>query len=583
MKRPWRRFTLALALVGFGLRAPAQEPPPPAETFGETVRVEVVNVEVFVTDKRGTPVTGLGKEDFELSVDGRAVPISNFYAAVGARPLGAPPAEVAAPAAETADLAAAAEPPERRLHIAVVVDNDHIRAVNRKRVFEKLRGFLDARLRDDDLVTVASLEPELVIHSDFLSDRAAVAAMLDELEGASDRPQVQEMERRQILGRLSTTGREYNRQQYAETAGGYDSPELLIRIRAWAESEYARSQGTLRTLGQVVGSLAGVRGRKALLYVSDGIATRPGEEMFVAWSDRFGDLTPAPQGLRSAGFDTDYFREIGRFDLIPQVEELGRLASAAGVTWYSLDAESDRAGTLRSADMAGGVSNEALDVLEANVREPLEVAADLTGGRRIQASTRLDADLAAIATDFETYYSLGFTPDPESEKKDHRIRVKVRGKGLVVRHRESWQPRSNDDLAAERTTAALLYHAVSNPLAVELEPGTPQPRDDGSLVLPVEVRIPLANLLLVPRGDVYATQLSLFVSTRDERGQARRVQKLPFNAAIPADQLEAAQGQSARYTLPLIVRPGDQELALGVRDDLGSAESYVRLELTSLK
>ena len=46
----------------------------------DSVRVDVVNVEVFVTDKDGKPVYGLKREDFELIVRGEQVEISNFFA-----------------------------------------------------------------------------------------------------------------------------------------------------------------------------------------------------------------------------------------------------------------------------------------------------------------------------------------------------------------------------------------------------------------------------------------------------------------------------------------------------------------------
>src|SRR4029077_10137092 len=52
----------------------------PAETFGTAIDVSVVNLDVFVTDKKGKPVTGLRQEDFEILEDGKPVAISNFYA-----------------------------------------------------------------------------------------------------------------------------------------------------------------------------------------------------------------------------------------------------------------------------------------------------------------------------------------------------------------------------------------------------------------------------------------------------------------------------------------------------------------------
>ena len=576
MKRHWKRLGLILALCGLPFPANAQ---PAAETFAETVDVEVVNVEVFVTDRQGRPITGLGREDFELRLDGQPMPISYFYAAAGGRTVETA-TDFVAPSSTPSPPPAVARPPDQQLRIAVVVDNGHIKAGNRKRVFAQLRTFLDTRLADDVLVTVVSLNPELVVHCDLLRDRRAVAAILNQIERASDRPRTLESERRQILNQLSTTGRIYNRADYTDGSGP-DSSALVARIRAYAQSEFNRSQMTLRSLGRVVSTLAGVPGRKALLHISDGIANRPGEEMFAALVYRYGDGTPAPQGLRSAGVDSDYFREIGRFDLIPQFRQLAQLANAARVSWYAIDAESDHAGDLRSAATRGGVATEALDALETNVREPAELTATLTGGRRLQVSAR-DLDLAAIASDFDSYYSLGFTAPEESEDRPHRLKVKVRGKGIIVRHRDSWKPKSSDERSAEKTTAALLYHTVSNPLGIEVGLSAPERRDDGNFVLHAEISIPLANLLLVPRGDVSTTQLSFFVTTRDRHGQARRIQKLPFNASIPVDKLEEALKHSVRYALPMVVRPGDRQIALGVRDDFGRAASYVRLDLGSL-
>ncbi len=46
--------------------------------FRDTVDVRLVNVEVWVTDRRGEPVTGLDAGDFEVREDGKRVAISNF-------------------------------------------------------------------------------------------------------------------------------------------------------------------------------------------------------------------------------------------------------------------------------------------------------------------------------------------------------------------------------------------------------------------------------------------------------------------------------------------------------------------------
>ncbi|MCP4204084.1 MAG: VWA domain-containing protein [bacterium] len=580
-----RHLSILLALLAIAGIASAQETDVTLTTrpgaFFETVDVNIVNIEVFVTDKSGLPVTGLQREDFELLVDGAPREITNFYTATRGRPaaFSSPDRAEDLQAPALPDVPARV-PSNQTLYLAVVVDNEHIRSVNRARVFRDLRKFLATRLEQGAFVTMSSLNPELVIHSDFVDDPRALGAMLDELERAADRPRINEIERRQILSELSTTGRIYNRADYAEGRVAFDSPDLINRIRAYAQIEFNASQSTLRNLSRVVSSLAGVEGRKALLYVSEGIVNRPGEEMFLAWSYRYGDGTPAAQGLRSVGSDTDYFREIGRFDLMPQVRELAQLTSNARVGWYTIDAESDHGATLRSAAVGGSIASETLDVLEANVREPAELIGELTGGRRIQASTSLERDLAAI-DDFDTYYSLGFARPSGSEAGVHDVRVKVRGKGLKVRHRASFQLKSDDDRMADATVATLLYQKAENPLGLVLRPGARQERDDGDYILGVEVQVPLRNIALIPTDSgTHVAQLSLYVTIKGPDGQPRPVQKLPFSAAIPDEKLEEALGHSTHYTLPVVMRRGDQQIAVGVRDELGFVDSFLRLEIT---
>ena len=48
--------------------------------FSDRTEVNIVNVDVVVTDKDGQPVLGLKPEDFLLTADGEAQEISNFFA-----------------------------------------------------------------------------------------------------------------------------------------------------------------------------------------------------------------------------------------------------------------------------------------------------------------------------------------------------------------------------------------------------------------------------------------------------------------------------------------------------------------------
>ena len=69
---------LALALCGAAFAKPPAPPPPPA--FGEVMEVNVVNVDVYATDKSGNRVTDLKIGDFQVLEDGKPVEITNFEA-----------------------------------------------------------------------------------------------------------------------------------------------------------------------------------------------------------------------------------------------------------------------------------------------------------------------------------------------------------------------------------------------------------------------------------------------------------------------------------------------------------------------
>src|SRR5687768_11222453 len=71
---------LACLLASLG-DAAAQDARP--GVFGEVLDVRVVNLEVVVTDRDGARVRGLLPQDFELTVDGREVPIDFFSEVVG--------------------------------------------------------------------------------------------------------------------------------------------------------------------------------------------------------------------------------------------------------------------------------------------------------------------------------------------------------------------------------------------------------------------------------------------------------------------------------------------------------------------
>lgn len=592
---------LLVTLTGRPAGAQTAESPDseaPSGIFTEEVSVRVINVDVIVTDRSGKAIAGLGREDFELRLDGDPIPISNFYAEAGA-PGGRPGRDRPAiefstgerrdPSFRSLEKIQAGSP--RRSHVVILVDHTRLRSSNRKRAFNALRLAVD-ELGEDDLVSVVGVEGTLVFYSDFLFDREGIHRILDDVTRVSIKTDLGEIERRQIFGELAR-GMSGGIQARASQA---DQTQLTSRIQAYAAEEYARGVRSLRQIERVISTLAGVPGRKTLLYLGEGIPTRPGEGLYVELRNRFS----GPElGLRHQDPNTDYTRSVGRYDLTQQMRQLASAANRAGVTLYSIDAEGSHGGELRSALTEQGVTSEAASLVDENYREPLEYASKATGGRLLQSSGKLADQLVKLATGLQTFYSLGFTPpDGWQPGSDHDLKVAVLGKGLTVSHREAIRLPEPDEREAGATVAALMYQTVDNPLGIRATPGFETPREDGTAALPINIELPIAKLGFLPQGGspeggqtgkgpeggqtgrVQAASITFYVSLKDAEGNAGKVQKIPFHLAIPDDKMDEARADSAHYPLPLVLRPGDRQVAIGIRDNVSGRFSAIRLDVS---
>jgi hypothetical protein len=150
---------------------PAVAPPAPAigaGDFFESIDVSVVNVDVYVTDKKGNRVNGLTRDDFEILEDKKPMAITNFYAVDEGRPV--PTAEELANPAPPGPAAVPGMPPEipedQRLHLVVYIDNFNIHPFSRNKTFTALREFCaraDAgRSRDADDLRPRAARPAAV-------------------------------------------------------------------------------------------------------------------------------------------------------------------------------------------------------------------------------------------------------------------------------------------------------------------------------------------------------------------------------------------------------------------------------------
>ncbi|MEM6796802.1 MAG: VWA domain-containing protein, partial [Acidobacteriota bacterium] len=548
------------------------------ESFFDTVEVDLVNLEVFVTDRDGRPVTGLTAADFEVYRDGEPVDITNFYAAEATTRS----AETAAALGADEDAAAAEATTDEasRLNLVVFIDNQNIAPRNRNRVIDALRGSLFFNLRDEDRVTLMSYDGSLNIRQGLTRDPRDLAAALDEIAQGGATGAFSGLDRLSILRELQQTDLDRDAATFAGPGLGpgqfeQDWNSILQRIRTYAQSEFGRTVATVETLGSLVDSLSGLEGRKALLYVSDGLSLRPGEALIQAFARK------APPGLINADLE-------GRdYDATQTFERLGKRANASRVTFYTMLAAgagsqgpslAERTAFFdEAADAAdlGQVWDQGFETLErSNFRASMQILAQSTGGLATLSSRDFTGAMRRVQQDLGTFYSLGFEA-PEDESNDHRVKVAVRRDGLKVRHRESFRQRSTEEQMKVRTQSALIFKDTKNPLGVVAEFGPPRKADKGrGYLVPVIVKFPLGKLVLAPGERTHDGRVSIYVGARAAgSGNLSPVQRLPAPVTIPNDQLMTALGQVAGYRMMLNMRDGEHSVAVSVRDEIAQIES----------
>lgn len=570
---------------------PAQQP----SGFGDVVEVTVVNIDVYVTDKEGNRVNGLRKEDFVVLEDGKPVQVTNFEAVQGtstsspAAPAPVPPS----PPAATPEAAPPPPPasPESALSLVVFVDNLHIRPENRTRALEQIREFLAANVRKGDRVLLSSHDLGLHTRQAFTDDPAAIDAALNKMEVLPSFGVQSANARREALRTMMVL--------YGLQGCDFD---IVTPVESYARQMQAEAKKTLGALTLMVNSLSGIPGRKALLYVSDGIPVTPGEELFQALYELCsggaaqagfggGNISEGVGGggrVSTEGSGGGYpasqaLLDAQGYSLVQRFSDLTAHANAHRVTFYTLQASGLRGFASADAGMEG--DERLLQMMtvqqtqKTNYQNSLNVMAADTGGRAMMDVNNFLPELARMQEDFSSYYSLGYNPSHLGQGKQHRIEVKVRKPNLRVRYRHSYRDKPLLERMVDRTLAALLHGLEDNPLAVTVEIGGQVPDQNGRFAVPVQLKIPIFKLALLNQDGGYEGKLRLFVATQDAQGGTSPVRQVEVPLKIAGKEVLNAMGQHYLYTVTLKLEPGEQHVAVAVHDTVSALTSYLSREV----
>jgi VWFA-related protein len=533
-------WTVPVLAAGLAM---AQEQQQSVPAFISEVRVNNITVDVQVRDDKGVPVTGLKKEDFRILENDQEQVVTNFSVVEGGQ------------IAASVDPELVGQPAPRQ--IVMFFDLYLMLEADKTRALESLRAFVEEGLAPGVTVAVASFDGTLRVHTEPTARREKVVAALKEVE------------------RISATGlqRQSKLATFEARAGARES---------WSMYEYRRTQNQeywqelRRMTGRVesaftatVQRFSGTPGRKVVIMVSPGF---PRAENIPIYRD-YDFFLDAPPDYRNVGL-------YGR---------AAYLASELEYTMYALDPTPSQYTDAESAiDVSRAAPPAATDVAdvrfwrEADRKDNLTKAARITGGDAIFTRDAGGA-LADVERLTASFYSLGYQPEHTGDGKEYAIRVSVAGHPeYVLTHRKSYFDRPFEERDAERSRAALLTGENSNPLGIMLVLDKPEGRfklGAGKMKaykINAELRIPFAQLTMLPRGDVSWGQVQVVLVGVDAAGNQSELAHQQVPIQLPTEKVgEAREKGYFAYRFTLELEGGTTSVRLAVNDALSHSTSTV--------
>jgi len=483
--------TLPLFAVLFGAQERRDVPTFPART-------ELVTVDAVVLDSAGRPVRGLTAQDFSLSEDGQPQAIVSFEAidlGKGAEPAAAsaPPGPVATNLRATRATAST---------FVLLVDDMSLAPWRQETVHTALTRFLTDGVRGGDELIYATTSGDAWWTARMPDGREDLLAVAARVRGRSladtGKDALSEWEAFRIshwegrgeggdagsaaaatgppsgslapqpgrpsatVAGTSTTQRvvdRYYQNRVCIPELPAATPVSVCRGMVFARAGQVdarrrnRTRDTLAAVDRAVFTLTGLRGRKALLLLTEGFLNDP---------------------------DLDLAQEVA-----------GRCREA-NIAVYSLDVRGLMTG-LASADAAGTPNTAELGAMQveqtdAEAAGSVGLAED-TGGFAVRNTNDLGGGAARVAEESRVYYLLGYAPPEGKGPRDWRkLKVEVGRPGLKVRARKGYTLRTAAEIASAAEARLVAQSRPASPKAGAGREAGPAP------LLPTDVARALASV-----------------------------------------------------------------------------------------
>ena len=571
-----------------------QESETPAATLKLNVRT--VLVDVVVTDKDNRAIPGLTKNDFQVFEDGKPQAITYFEPNfVGSAAVATPPPL----------------PPNTFTNVPTVVPTDSVNIL--------LMDALNTEEGDQSYVHkemvkyLATLPPSVRIAVFMLSEKLRIIQGFTQ-DGTVLRAAIQRLAANPNTSALLPTISSDNASQSAvnmieETAvaNGYGGvPDASLEAMASALQQFQdqeagfetnqRERMTLEALQQIARYLAGVPGRKNLIW----------------FLGSYPPCLPATVGTQELTVGGCPYEDMARktVDLLAASRVSVYPIDARGVTVHSLyTAENPKLPGLPSnfqGVIAGQQSSLTSDLtVNTNNLTSMDAVAKGTGGRAYFGNDFKGA-LAGDIENGSRFYTLAYTPSERKEVgRERLIEVRTVSGNYKLAYRHSYYEETPKELKAAEAAPAgdplrplmdrgmpdfteLRYRMRVAPSTAQPTPASPHAGDNVALAAPftrytINFSLATDGVTLVPgpdgvrRGNVEVALVAYSQAGKPLNWEARSV-----GIAVRPDQFETAQSSGIPFHFDIDAPPGDVYLRTGIYDLSSNRAGTLEIPMTSI-
>ena len=524
-------FALALLLPSW---VAAQSEPTLSPLFRASTHLTLIDV--VVTDKSGTPVSGLRMEDFALKEDGKLQTITSFT----------PPNTLAQSAPPALPANVYSNAPIYRLPgttpTVIVLDAANTSSPDQSYARREMLAYVKNQYKPGQRMAVFTLTDRLNVVQDFTGDPNLLLASLEKIQPSV--PTVTKL----ANDAPTTDGMRFTNPQ------AYVTLVSALNTFQQAQTQYVadrRAEITLEALRRIVYMLGGLPGRKNVVWLTAGFpfALNPAYEglpedwrilgtRYVGVSPNHGDPTKLNNDQRT--LYTDRIREISAHMANAQV-------------------------AIYPVDVNGLVTGRVSNILDQ--QQTMQEIARETGGRAFFNRNDLDNSVALAERDRSATYTLAYYPaNKKWDGKYRSISVKVARQGVESAYRRGYfalDTIQTSEARREEALAESLKDEGLDTLVTFQAKVTP----NGPGKARVEFLVDANGLSVADENNGKKFNAGFYVASCTVDGRILGVEQADFDKSLPVETYQKLLREGMRLHLDVDVKLGSDRLRIAVRDN----------------